>query len=345
MQVTASAPGKAILFGEHAVVYGKPAIAVAIDKRARVKISKRADSQIHVSINGLGVSGYLELENNLIKLRDNQGNTGILNYIMQSIKKVDQVVGYDNKLKDGLEITVDLDIPIGAGLGSSAAVTVATIAAALTYCKLEHNQDESSVLELEQDQIASFAHEVELEVQGAASRIDTALSTCGGAIYLSRDADNIVHLPLNWDIPLIIGYRGRESNTGKLVESVRIKKEKYPSVVDPIMDSMEQITEKARLALMDRDEEVLGELMNINQGLLDALGVNTAELSRMVFCARKAGAYGSKITGAGGGGSIIAYCPQKMDEVLTELQRLENAFPIQLSEEGVRVNLSKTVVV
>jgi mevalonate kinase len=108
------------------------------------------------------------------------------------------------------------------------------------------------------------------------------------------------------------------------------------------MDSIEQITDNAREAIVCENAEILGELMNINHGLLDALGVNTPELSRMVYIARKAGAIGSKITGAGGGGSIIAYSPNKIDEVLGELQRVENAFIIKLSSLGVQQEVGRT---
>jgi len=77
--------------------------------------------------------------------------------------------------------------------------------------------------------------------------------------------------------------------------------------------------------------------MNINHGLLDAIGVNTEELSKMVFNARKTGAIGSKLTGAGGGGSIIAYCPGRVDEVVSCINEFENAFKITISREGVRL--------
>ena len=328
MQVIASAPGKAILFGEHAVVYGKPAIAVAIDKKARVKIRQRMDSKTHVEVHGLGISEYLELENDVVQEKDN--NKGILDYISKSLEKVNQLS--ELKKQNGLNITVDLEIPIGSGLGSSAAVTVATITALSFYNKLE----------LKKDEIANYAHQVELDVQGAASPIDTILSTYGGVIYLSRNSEEITHLPLKWNPSLIIGYTERESNTGELVESVRIKKEIYPSIINPILDSIEQVTETAREAIVCENAEILGELMNINHGLLDALGVNTPELSRMVYLARKSGAIGSKITGAGGGGSIIAYSPNKIKEVLRELQRVENAFIIKLSSLGVQMEVGRT---
>jgi mevalonate kinase len=328
MQVIASAPGKAILFGEHAVIYGKPAIAVSIDRKARVKIRERIDSKIHVEVQGLGISGYLEPVNDVIQ--EKQINKGILNYISKSLEKIDQIVGLDKQ--NGFDITVDLEIPIGAGLGSSAAVTVATITALSVYNKLEFQKEE----------IATIAHQVELDVQGAASPIDTTLSTYGGVIYLSPNFKGITHLPLKWNPSLIIGYIERESNTGELVESVRVKRESYPSVINPILDSIEQITETAREALICENAEILGELMNINHGLLDALGVNTPELSRMVYIARKAGAIGSKITGAGGGGSIIAYSPNKIEEVLGALQRVGNAFRIKLSSLGVQMEVGRT---
>ena len=85
------------------------------------------------------------------------------------------------------------------------------------------------------------------------------------------------------------------------------------------------------------DHRMIGEFMNINQGLLDAMGVNTEELSNMVFAARKSGALGSKLTGAGGGGSIIAYCPGRVEEVVSSICEFENAFKINISKEGVRL--------
>jgi len=100
---------------------------------------------------------------------------------------------------------------------------------------------------------------------------------------------------------------------------------------------MEQITIQARKALLDGEKEVVGGLMNINHGLLDALGVNTMELSTMAYQARAAGALGSKITGAGGGGAIIAYAPEHFDAVLSKLREEEEAFPVELSRVGVEL--------
>lgn len=250
-----------------------------------------------------------------------------MKYILKSLKKIQNSELIKSDFNKGLDILLDLEMPIGAGLGSSAAVTVATLAALQSFYQLEFGRDK----------IASYAHQVELEVQGAASPIDTTLSTYGGAIHLSRNAGKVEDLPLNWDIPLIIGHIKRENNTGELIQAVRIKKERYPLIINPILESIEEVTESARQSLIEKDEERLGELMNMNHGLLDALGVNTPALSRMVYLARSAGSMGSKITGAGGGGSIIAFCPGKMDEVLFKLQQVTNAFPVKISNNGVQV--------
>ncbi len=320
IHVTASAPGKTILFGEHAVVYGKPAIAAAVDRRAYVSIKKREDNLTHVTVDDLGVSGFLDLNNRNITLENGQNKQrGILEYVLRSLIKT----GTD----DDVEVTVKLDIPIGAGLGSSAAVTVATIMAAANF-----NQ-----ITLTKDRIAYLAHQVELEVQGAASPIDTTLSTHGGVIYLSKNAEKITSLEIKHELPIVIGYTSNRGNTGELVEYVRLKREARPEVINPILDSMEAVANGARQALITGDHKSIGILMNINHGLLDALGVNTEELSKMVFSARKTGAMGSKLTGAGGGGSIIAYCPGKVEEVVSNINQFERAFPIMVAKEGVRL--------
>lgn len=320
IQVTASAPGKTILFGEHAVVYGKPAIAAAVDKRAYVTLKKREDNLTHVTVGDLGVSGFLDLKNRTIDLETGSlMQRGILEYVMRSLLKAET--------EGSVEVDINLDIPIGAGLGSSAAVTVATIMAAASF----------NHIKLTNETIANLAHQVELDVQGAASPIDTTLSTYGGVIYLSKDQQKLTKLEIREELPIVIGYTSTRGNTGELVEAVRQKREAKPEVINPILDSMEAVANGARQALLNGDHKTIGLLMNINQGLLDALGVNTEELSKMVFAARNNGAMGSKLTGAGGGGSIIAYCPGKEEEVVSSINQFEKAFQINVARQGVRL--------
>lgn len=317
MQVRASAPGKAILFGEHAVVYGKPAIAMAINKRACVEVLEGSTNKIKVNIRDLGINGHIDFDNEVIV--SDSPKKGILKYILESIKKI-----HDGS---GMEINIDVNIPIGGGLGSSAAVTVATIAAVSAYNEID----------LKEEEIAKYAHEVELKVQKSASPLDTTISTYGGLIYLEANAEDIVQLDIDYDIPVVIGYTDTRGDTGKLVEAVRIRRDVYPEIINPVINSIEFITEEAKEAILNNDKKRIGELMNINHGLLDALGVNTKELSGMVYTARNAGACGSKITGAGGGGSIIAYCPDGTNNVISEINRTESTLKADISKEGVKI--------
>ena len=317
MQVRASAPGKAILFGEHAVVYGKPAIAMAINKRACVEVLEGSTNKIKVNIRDLGINGHIDFDNEVIV--SDSPKKGILKYILESIKNI-----HDGS---GMEINIDVNIPIGGGLGSSAAVTVATIAAVSAYNEID----------LKEEEISKYAHEVELSVQKSASPLDTTISTYGGLIYLEANAEDIVQLDIDYDIPVVIGYTDTRGDTGKLVEAVRIRRDVYPEIINPVINSIEFITEEAKEAILNNDKKRIGELMNINHGLLDALGVNTKELSGMVYTARNAGACGSKITGAGGGGSIIAYCPDGTNKVISEINRTESTLKADISKEGVKI--------
>jgi mevalonate kinase len=316
MRAVASAPGKVILFGEHSVVYQKPAIAVAVDKRATVKIQEADLENIHVEIPQLDLHANINQTGSVESW--GTGQKGIIYYIRDSLHSIG--------LREGLTVDVDLGVPIGAGLGSSAAVTVATMAAGL---KLEDHTINPS-------ELAHWAHQVELNVQGSASPLDTAISSHGGAIYLSSKSKPI-NMEIGENLPLVVAYTTYRGNTGELIIEVRKRRDTFPNVLDPILESMGAITRTARRALEYGDEETIAELMNINHGLLDALGVNTPELSRLVYYARRAGAIASKITGAGGGGSIVAYAPRKIDEVVRELNHVDRAFPVSISREGVKV--------
>jgi len=316
MRSRASAPGKAILFGEHAVVYGKPAIAVAIGQRANVTIKESWRDYTRIRSDDLDIDAMINPETGLELKR---GSQGILAYILKALEFY-----HDSS---SINIEFGLELPIGAGLGSSAAVTVATIAA------LDKHHQRKITL----SSIAKRAHRVELEVQGAASPLDTATSTHGGLIYLNEKR-KIDHIKGDLEDSLIIGYT-RSEDTAKMVKRVKERMKRHPKIMNPIMDTIAQITKKAKKALETDDKKCLGELMNINQGLLDAIGVNTRSLSEMIYVSREAGALGSKITGAGGGGSIIAYSPSRRDQIIEALTKWGyNTMKADFSSKGVLTN-------
>lgn len=317
----ASAPAKVIIFGEHAVVYKKPAISVAVDKRAKIIITP-SNSQTIFSCDELDVKSEINLNKKEFKMIS--GQKGIVEYVLETLS-----LKHDNS---PINIDLILDIPIGAGLGSSAAITVALIAALDNY----HNK------KLNLDEIAKTAHKVELNVQGSASPLDTATSTYGGLIFLDENS-NVTKLNAKFDNVMVIGYTSQRGDTGQMVSNVKKLKENYSSLIDSIINIMGNITLQAKELfekeiLNEDDFRKIADLLNINQGLLDAIGVNTLELSKLIYISRKNGAIGSKLTGAGGGGSIIALCPGKIEEVLKTLQLTEYAIEANFSKNGVMIH-------
>jgi len=278
--VIASAPGKVILFGEHAVVYGKPAIAMAIDKR------------IYVETN------FAELTAPKSSIYDDK-------YIKQSInivlKKADEM-GIDCDRK--IDIKIKNELPIRSGLGSSGALSVALIKSLSSLLGLDLNKED----------IAKMGWEVERNVQGFSSGLDPFVSTYGGIIYY-KDGHfqrlNIDDTRLNF----LIIHSGENSSTKEMVKKVARLKTQFPKIVSKIFDSIEEITEEAVSIFKSSicDEERLGHLMSINQGLLESLGVSTPKLSSLFYESLKSGALGAKITGSGGGGCLISLYPSEID--------------------------------
>ena len=193
-------------------------------------------------------------------------------------------------------VYINSQIPSSSGLGSSAAVTVATLSAI---------NDEFTLHKTRED-IADMAFEIEKTVQkGRASPTDTTVSSYGGIVLISSGSRR--RLPPE-NIQLVIGDSLVSHNTSHMVEQVSELKKKHPGIVDPVLDAIEGVSMSAIHHLNNPKE--LGKYMNMNHALLEVLGVGHPQLSRLVLAARSAGAFGAKITGAGGGGCMIALCPK-----------------------------------
>jgi mevalonate kinase len=263
---TWSAPGKVFLFGEHAVVYGKPGIAMAIKPRVFVTVRKTKHPQ--------------------------RAKSPYIDGCFESMG----VIG---------SVYINSQIPSSSGLGSSAAVTVATLSAI---------NDEFS-LQKTRDNIADMAFEIEKKVQkGRASPTDTTVSMYGGIVLISGGSRR--RLPPQ-NLHLVIGDSLVSHSTAKMVEQVGEQKKKHPEIVDPILDAIEGVSMSAIHHLNNPKE--LGRYMDMNHALLEALGVGHPQLSKIVLAARAEGAFGAKITGAGGGGCMVALCPKHLK------QRIANA--------------------
>ena len=323
-KVTASAPGKIILFGEHSVVYGKPAIAASIDIRTKVEAERLEENRIKIEANDIKVPGLtLSFKEDQIFMEADYGKAAeILGYVKKAVDLVLQKTDVDT----GISLSISSDIPVGAGLGSSAAVADATIASV----------SELVGIELTNKEIGKLGHETELSVQGNSSGIDPMVQAIGGFIYY-KDG-NFEELPFQ-DLPIVLGYTGSKGNTGELVSGVKRRLKDDPDLMEPIVDSMGNLVEQSRQILEGEfDSKKFGSLMNVNQGLLSSLGVSNKELADLVYATRKAGALGSKLTGAGGGGCMYAYCPGMCEEVSTAIEVAGGTpMPTNIAKEGVRI--------
>jgi len=327
MGVIASAPAKVILFGEHFVVYGEPAIVLAIDKRAYAKVETRRDKKLFLRSANLNLSGFFE-DNDF---RIEQGNPKEARMRLEPLKCVVEKVMEISKEKVGLNVEVNSTVPIAAGLGSSAAVASATAAAVGTLLKVN----------MSKENIFRIAYEAEKIVHGTPSGVDPAISTFGGTLLFQMDT-GFKPLDVKAEIPLVIGHTGVERSTRVQVAKVRDLKNKYPQVVEPMMRVAREIVLRAIEALKKGDLKTLGDLMNINHALLYGLGVSDESLEWLINAARKAGALGAKLTGAGGGGCMIALASKdEIEKVLEAVQRAGgNAFVARKTDEGVRIEAS-----
>jgi len=324
--VTSSAPGKVYLFGEHAVVYGEPAVPCAIERRVHVTATE-IDEGLRIHANDLQLDGFTVEYSG-----DGESHPDV--DVAESL--VEAGMGYVNEAvtqardaadtpEAGFEISVEGDIPLGAGLGSSAALVVAAIDAATRELGVE----------LPASEIADRAYQVEHEVQdGQASRADTFCSAMGGAVRV--EGDDCRRLDGIGTLPFVIGYDGGAGDTGALVAGVRNLRQEYDFAADTVA-TIGDIVRKGEAVLGTGDHERLGELMDFNHGLLSALGVSSRSLDSMVWAARDADAHGAKLTGAGGGGCIVAL--DETDDALTALKYTpgcEDVFRAELDTDGVR---------
>ncbi|WP_222918641.1 mevalonate kinase [Natrinema sp. SYSU A 869] len=320
-----SAPGKVYLFGEHAVVYGEPAVPCAIERRARVAVHRRDDGRLRVNAEDLSLNGFTVEYGATADSRPDVDVpeplvTAATQYVDGAIEQVRDVTGEDDA---GFDVTIESDIPLGAGLGSSAAVVVAAIDAATRELGVT----------LEPAELAERAYQTESQVQdGQASRADTFCSATGGAVRVEGDDCRSLEAP---ELPIVIGFDGGAGDTGQLVAGVRDLREEYDFAAHTV-EAIGDVVRNGEDALADGDIDEIGRLMDFNHGLLAALGVSSRSLETMVWAARDAGARGAKLTGAGGGGCIVALDPtEETETALSFTPGCENAFRAELAETGV----------
>jgi len=315
--IHSSAPGKLMLFGEHSVIYGNPCIATSINKRLDVYLNDKNENGKELectTIDALGINA---------KFPSNFEQHKFLNL---TIAKFFEKYGQKN-----FELTTK---PMPKGLGSSSAVVVAAVKALSALYNLTWSNDE----------IFKFSYEIVKEGQnGRASGYDIAVAVYGGTIrYENKNGDMKVKKLKNIR-NLIAIDTGIKSSTTELVREISEKRNKYKEIFDGIFKIINKIVDEGEKEIMNENYEKIGELMNINHGILNAMGLSTYEIEILIngikpYC------YGAKISGAGRGDYIIAICKEESKNDLMDYlrDRKIEAFEI-LPAEGVDVKFIKNL--
>jgi mevalonate kinase len=273
--------GKVILLGEHSVVYGHPALALAVPRGAEVSwqpASPGAPTSLHIEPWDVDVDTGPAVNTQ----RD------LLQAALRSARSF-----YPDDVEVALRAEVRL--PSGAGMGSSAALGVAVLRA--LDAARDQTRPDADIFE------RSLAWENVFH--GQASGVDNAIATYGGIAVFRRNA------PLQRVVPrhpplLVTANSGASSSTKAMVESVAHQHAREPERIGKMFEAIAAIVSNGKLALEQGDLKGLGQLMTMNHKLLSALMLSTDALEEMIAAALDAGALGAKVTGAGGGGCMVA---------------------------------------
>ncbi len=270
--------GKVVLMGEHAVVYNQPALAAGLS--------------LGLSAEAFDGTGRISAPASNLEAQAGDGTpTG--QALAAILKRLDA--------RD-VDIVVSGDLPVRAGLGSSAALAIA-VARAIGAARGR-----------DQETVSAAANDAEVIFHGTPSGIDLAAAASGDVGWFQRGV-GWRPIPLLQSMTLCVGLSGHPHDTRTQVDTVRLLRDRTPAVgkVITLLGELAQAGESA-LGLGDIDE--LGRLFDIAHGLLAALRVSSPELDALVHAARQAGAVGAKLTGAGGGGAVIALAPGHERDVL-----------------------------
>lgn len=294
--------GKLILLGEHAVVYNRPAIAIGLPDGLVVERIKASEGSIRIRVPDWGLDAGL----------DSEGLIG------KSLRRLMEAVPGGEM---GCELACRSKLPVGAGLGSSAALAVLVVKALASVRGVV----------LADSEVRELAHESEKIFHAHPSGLDDTAATFGGLLLfkrkgwmeptdraidrlekLTKQARRIPYAPP----PLVVGHSGVSHSTRKMVQNIREQWEADQKRVEALFDEIEGCVDEGFSALADGDRPRLGRAMQSNQFLLSELGLSCPEIDRMVLLAEEEGALGAKLTGAGGGGCVAALAPGREERLI-----------------------------
>lgn len=315
----ASAPGKVILFGEHFVVKGKRSLVAAIGLRVRAHL-RPSGQGIRVRSPALGMDSWIDPAS----LEPGDPRLAPLARLLRFLR---DEYGYSIV---GHEAVIESMLPVGAGLGSSASTAVAY---ALAYTALHGDP-------LEGERLIRASYEAEREAHGNPSGVDNTIAVVGGGLVYSRTGGFrrvVIRVPRGHSFLII--DTGVPRRTRDVVERVLARAEATWPAARHVYEAADAIIDLALEAFERGDAGLLGELMDLNQGLLSAVGASSLVIEEAVHTARRHGALGAKLTGAGWGGAVIALVPkERVPGVVGALEeRGYRVYRVDLGVEGARL--------
>jgi len=292
----AHALGKVILIGEHAVVYGMPAIGAAIGRgvSARARVTSRV---------GLQTSSTLRIEpwGQFVDLyHESRAGADPLARAFQALLKTYASQEYSRAgySEHAVDVEAQVDLPSRAGLGCSAAIGVAVLRAI----------DETLGLERSASVIAEHSMAWERIFHGNPSGVDSWLSAFGGVLWYQKPASS-EPCRVAKTLHLVIAQSGEYADTHVMVDVVRRQYETNPEKINKVLEGIRALAVQARRSIERGELKELGQLMTLNQKLLSSILLSTSRLEEMCAVSLEAGAHGAKLTGAGGGGCMVALAP------------------------------------
>lgn len=299
------------------MVHGSYAVAAAIDKRVRVTVSEENNGKSNTSsIWSNGDSAKLE--------EGGDGNDQKFQTVREVSKSFFQEYGSP---KEPIRVEINSEIPEGSGLGSSAAVSVAVAGALSKFFELQ----------LTNEEIARLSAEGEKKVHGSPSGIDTAASLLGGVI-LYRKGEVVEEITINQALHILVVFTGSKRSTADLISRVANRKQAYPATFEALCEAASLASLQFAGALKSRDLSYLGALMSLAQTSLSWIGCSTRELDDLIEQTLKDKcSFGAKLTGAGGGGSVIALPqPEKSEQLLSKVsEKYPFSFIARIPQKGL----------
>ncbi len=302
------APGKVILFGEHAVVYGRPAIAVPVTQ-------VQAQAEVEDAEKGQGITIVARDLGQTYKLNEAPPDDALRAIVVSTLRRIKVGLEHD------LTITISSSIPVARGLGSGAAVSTAIVRALVGHFDKW----------LDSRAISDLVFETEKIHHGTPSGIDNTVIAFQKPVYFVR-GERMEIFWVQHPFLLAIADTGVQSPTKVAVEDVRRGWEEDPVKYEGLFDDIGTIADMGRRAIEQGDIEAMGRLMDENQRLLRLLKVSSPELEGLIGAARQGGALGAKLSGAGRGGNMIALVTRETCSQVSMMLRLAGAKDVIVTE-------------